>query len=58
MEEVVQNVGIKERETSVSQQKDWISQEGMEQTIDISNNKKPNKKSQGKKTVVIINHSV
>ena len=25
----------------------------MEQTIDISNNKKPNKKSQGKKTVVI-----
>lgn len=45
MEEVVQNVGIKEIETSVSQQKDWISQEGMEQTIDISNNKKPNKKA-------------
>ena len=52
-----QNAGTNEGETSVSQQKDRISQEGMEQTIDISNNKKPNKKSKGRETVVVINHN-
>lgn len=38
-------MGISEEETSESQQKDWISQEDVEQTINISNNKKPNKNS-------------
>ena len=38
-------MGISEEETSESQQKDWISQEDAEQTINISNNKKPNKNS-------------
>ena len=43
-----QNAGTNEGETSVSQQKDRISQEGMEQIIDVSNNKKPIKKSKGR----------
>ena len=51
MEKVDQNVGINKGEITVSQQKDQISQEGMEQTIEISNNQKPNKKDQGKETV-------
>ena len=41
LEKVDQNVGINKGETSVSQQKDQISQGGMEPTIDISI--KPNK---------------
>ena len=49
-------MGISEEETSESQQKDWISQEDAEQTINISNNTKPNKNSQGKETVVIFFH--